>query len=694
METKSREDHISILANSIIESIKESEFRWDIFFNKWYKESGNPYFFLFRKNLSVTNLQFTELFSLLTNNTKSSYNSEKSIKLIFQSTSHVRNSFEKAINSLLEGYSEGDYKMVEDFSILYLDVFSKTIPVDLFFGSCAVFLTPTLDIDLGSLVHQSGYIHSAGRQIYIRNIAKARKPEFIGTLENYVSRLESKSKTPFVVYSHEDFSGFDNSSKDLLEKGLNSNKIYLEKMSMGRYRLSSIVLELVNNKKIKEKIIVAESGSFREKHKFNRPNSTIWLISDKSISSGNIKFSGQTRYYICYEQLYKSESPFIIFDENKPAWKSHTTLPHSLTASLINIAQPIVQKGNIVDPFGGTGTTWLETLRLKVKNKVVSSDLSTLAKRLHEDNLKFFLLPKKDIELLIIHVKSKITSREFHRVLDGEDEILRQLKLDLKTEVDPFFKALRILNEIKEEQPNEENEYFFSEKMKSKIESLEYRTRLYFYLLLKSEIRYKVGIRRKAVKLSTAFIRSAEKFINQLEIFLKLKKTIYKYGPDNKPYTILGGKYSKLVVPSLLFSTLESHGKVMTKQVFSNQNAIDLKPKSNSLIICDPPYGFNTTEDDAGLALLYSNFLDRAIDSLLPHGQLIMCVPAESYTGRDLPYCTSSDIISRQILLKTEEKNRFAYIPAKSLPNHEFFAPYYWEADKALRRAIIHFYIL
>jgi tRNA G10 N-methylase Trm11 len=125
--------------------------------------------------------------------------------------------------------------------------------------------------------------------------------------------------------------------------------------------------------------------------------------------------------------------------------------------------------------------------------------------------------------------------------------------------------------------------------------------------------------------------------------------------------------------------------------LLSSFDARNLHPDSIDLIICDPPYGFNTTEDDGKLADLYSEFIDKAISSLRRQGQLIICLPGESYTGRNLAYCTKSDLVSRQIILKAHQQGRIAYRPAQSLP-YSFTAPYYWELERALRRTILHFY--
>ena len=79
--------------------------------------------------------------------------------------------------------------------------------------------------------------------------------------------------------------------------------------------------------------------------------------------------------------------------------------------------------------------------------------------------------------------------------------------------------------------------------------------------------------------------------------------------------------------------------------------------------------------------------------ALKRNGQLIICLPGESYTGKPLPYCTRSDLVSRQIILTAIKCKRKVYKQVESLPLTTLYAPYYWEADKALRRTILHFHL-
>ena len=102
--------------------------------------------------------------------------------------------------------------------------------------------------------------------------------------------------------------------------------------------------------------------------------------------------------YICYEQHYKNENPFHLFDEDKVGWIDHTTIPHTLAGAMINITRPWPDQRSvrIADPFSGSGTFWLEAIKLP-KTKVYCSDLNPAAGVMTADNLSFFRASQKQL---------------------------------------------------------------------------------------------------------------------------------------------------------------------------------------------------------------------------------------------------------------------------------------------------------
>ncbi|WP_394245643.1 TRM11 family methyltransferase [Vibrio astriarenae] len=689
-----------VLHKCIINSIDEEkrEFDWGKFFNSWFREHGQPCFFLFKKHLGVTNLQAVELLSLIRTHSSVNYNIDYKPEIMFHSTEQVKDSLVETINSVLDSKKEFREQAILDFVSEYFEVLSSIVTVDLFYCSAAVAIPPGIKVDLNKVCVDSGYIHSAGRSVYIRNLKKARSHEFNDRLDDYINKYsnfnENERRIPFVVYAHEDFSGYDNTAKDQIKRGIDSTKLYLEKMSMGSFRLTEIVEDL---RKTRSHVFdIPTPGSYKDRHNFY-PEKTLWLISERSLSRTNPTNLGRERFYICYEQTVKNESPFYYFDEDKPAWKSHTTLPHSLTAALINITRPIRGDAVYCDPFGGTGTTWLEAKRIDLTTKVYSSDISPIGKLMVEDNLKFFKLTTDQIDVIrntlsdlkTNHLRSRVNRHEDQ----GQNEIQFEGFSSDSSEL-KYHKALSYIKELESEQPNEEQEYTFTHDFVERISSEIFIVRVMFYIGLRAKFRFLGGYKRNSTEFSKAFIDSLSQLLNEIELLYETRleiEAISEVMDDGKYYQVRG-KYSPKVI-SPIFSDTSGIENEINDFVFI-KDARELEPSSIDVIICDPPYGFNTTEDRSELISLYSMFLENAIKAIKKNGHLIICLPAESYTGRDLPYCTRADLVINQVLSKAKKLGREVYTPGSSVPTKGILPPYYWEAERALRREILHFRLI
>lgn len=668
-----------VLKDCIVNSIEKKEFKWDKFFEAWFRKNGTPLFFLFKKNLGVTNLQYVELFQLINSNIKNGPN-----KLFFYKAEHVRETFSELLESVIQSIQNSDSKELDNFIETYSSVFEHTVSVDLFYNSTSIFLPPGTKINLDKVVFESGYIHSAGTSIYIRNIKKSNKKAFKENLRNEI--VKNKESIPFVIYSHEDFSDFDKESSDQIEKGIDQCKIYIDKMNMGTHRLSQIIDEISNESPFQEKLISPKPGNYKEQHKF-KSSESIWLISDRGISGGSIKYPGQSRFYICYKQQYKNESHYYFFDENKPAWKSHTTLPHSLTASLINTSRPHDHGVVICDPFGGTATTYLESKRIEKNTKCITSDYSKIINLLLSDNINIFNFDQNKLELIIKEIKS--SKEQLEKSSAGNYELFDS------SFHNNYTQAKELINELKNRFPSEENEYCFEEEFINKLSNLTIDARIIFYIALRATLRFNNSLKRKAMKFEDGYKKSADKLISEITKLIKLKTEIEEnihHEEDN--HIQVKGKYSLKLIPKNLFSTNYFNHSQIQKDVIAGRDARELEKNSIDVIICDPPYGFNTQEEIHELSQLYSEFIEQSLLALKHGGQLIICLPAESYTGKDLPYCTRMDIISRLVLIKAMNNGKKIVKHASSLPLKEFEPPYYWESDKALRRGILHFRVM
>lgn len=691
------------LQRKIVSCIEESidpntqDFQWDRFFQKWFRDQGTALLFLFRRHLGVTNAQYVELFSLLSTHADltNGGNSRGRQELLFHTTSQVRSLVVESVNSLLDVSKKERTARLYEFAALYADIFSSSVVVDMFYCSCATFLPPGVTLRLRDLVAEASYIHSAGESIFVRKVSKSRKQHLKENIKAYVGKLgKSELPIPFIVYSHEDFSDHDRSAGDSLRRGINYTKIYFEKANMAAFSLPQIVDELRSS--FAGRLTIPEAGPYTEVHSFNS-SQTIWLLTDRAISTGDARNWGRKRYYLCYAQKFKNENPFVFFDEDKPAWKSHTTLPHTLTGALLNIARFShsgrndlrVSRFELCDPFGGSGTTWLEYKRLGISSTIESSDISPLAPLLLQDNLRFFL--QSADQLVGMQKLLEESTSDMDWLAEGEDGQAAQRQFDFGLRND-YFKAMEFLNKLKASQPDESQEYSFDATFVEDLAASSFLTRLTFYVLLRAQLRFQSGYRRGAIRFTTAFKKSLRALLDQTTHLLELRRSVEQSSRSNGELIEFQDTYSRAVLTPFMNQDLGVLQGELNEE-FTVKDARKLEPNSLDVIICDPPYGFNTSEDQALLASLYSEFLDSAISALKNHGQLLICLPAESYTGRDLPYCTRSEVVVNQVLLKAEEQDRELYLPAKNLPDHLFSPPYYWEAERALRRIILHFYV-
>lgn len=688
-----------LLAECIEQSLAEDtyDFQWDTFFRLWFREHGSPYFFLFKRNLGVTNTQYVELLSLLQLHSRDSVNSQRKHQLLFHTTEQVKAAVVDAINMLLEASTENRRERADRFAATYAEVFASTVAVDMFYCSCAAFLPPGLEADLVQICADAGYLHSAGHSIFVRNIKKARKKDFDQSISRYLEDVPNDElPIPFVVYAHEDFSGYDKDAHEQINRGIEHTKLYLEKMNMGSYRLSQIVHGM--RTEYSGRLEIPNPGPYDENQKFCSPIRTLWLISDRSISRTNPTTAGNERYYICYEQTIKNDNPFFFFDENKPAWKSHTTLPHSLTAALLNTTRPIPDNAAICDPFGGTGTTWFEVKRLALDSTIRCSDLSPATPLMVQDNLKFFLMGAEDLlnlsrTLIEIHDTVKASKKG----ADKNSSPWTQGELDFPpgpgghSVADVYLDAISLLNELRKDQPRQDQEFNLSIDFVVRLSSLTTITRFLFYVALRAELRFQGGYKRGSVTFEKAFCDSLFELIGQIEKLIEVRKAAQTVGSDpDSRFLTYQSAYSPAVVPMAILQSFDDFQKSFNTEIFVSDACL-LPNNSLDVIICDPPYGFNTTEDQSNLADLYSRFLDAALLAVRDNGHLIICLPAESYTGRDLPYCTRADLITNQVLTKAQALGKMIFLPANSIPTRLFTPPYYWEAERALRRVILHF---
>lgn len=664
------------------------------FFRVWMKQRGHAFFFLFKKNLNVTNIQFAELLALVSCHTTNQHNPEYARSLQFVSSKD----FGTTVQSLTEAFpaagasnDERSARVAE----LYASLLQNTVVVDPFHGSCSIYLPPHLHLDLRAVCGLSGYVHSCGRNVFVRNINKATKSHFFEALRRYLKRYPRGSKRIFfTVYAHEDFTEFDDEWRPDLRDGLDDIKIHVDKFFMGGEHLVEVLRSI--RSEFEGQLAIPDPGDFRSQHQRLRKEAdidqdrTMWLITDYGVSSQNVHRSDD-RYFICYDQLYDNKNPFQVFDENKPAWFEHTTTPHTLIAAMINVTIPYLPSQAIViaDPFVGTGTTWIEGFKYP-QLKFRASDASDIACRAARDNAIFFAMDDQSVRKLattLIHVAKKLEGAERRNGL-SHHQIL----------VSNEAQAESLANQIRG-WANERTNSLDKKAASILAGEDEFLNRILFYIVLRTNKRHAPGLRRGTEEWGKAFAREACALSSQMNRLAGVKVRAANVLEEAGALIEYPGGYSRSVTLSLTrLSDCAGESDEIAPPRLMDARELGKKADDSStydVVVTDPPYGFNTDEGHEHLAALYSAILRASIAALKPDGQLVICLPERSSIGKIPMAFTQKNIVTHQVLALANEANKEVLVPARSMPGTGalFGPPFYWASERALHRSILHFRI-
>ena len=665
-------------------------FNVSTFFDTWFRTHGTPLFFLFKKNLKVTNIQFAELLALI--RTYARDTERNRIDVRFVSSKDFSGTVQQMVDTFRRDHDtdKGTWKAIAG---LYQDMLSRLVCVDTYFGSCAVFLPPGIKISLVDVCFRSGYIHSCGYNVFMRNTYKAKKDLFISRLRaHHDKHIGVNRRVLLRVYCHEDFTPYDRSLENALHAGLDDIKLHIGKTYMGESSLLEVLEEL--NDECSDRFIIPAPGDFHDSEKLlsqhpERVQSRcLFLIVDHGIGADRRQPSNH-HYFICYDQLYINDSQLHLFDENKPAWIDHTTIPHTLVGAMINITRPQWPDKTVMlcDPFVGTGTTWLEAIKDHPKVTAVCQDASPFAPLLALNNIQFFALGLDDL------VRCKDTLEDATAIALRDEQ---QQEFEFGGMLPSVQKQLRIAKGLCERsfQGYEAELHVVHELAESDL-----ITSIFYYIWRRATVRHAPAVRRGAEDLRQAFISETRTMCYQISELISLRKSEQRPVLDIEMEEevehydlrkLFRGTYSTACSVDLTHKYLIG----LLRDNVTVRKVERLPPyEKYHVIVADPPYGFNTTEDALVLARTYHGFINRAIDCLHENGQLVLSLPDWSHTGRQLPYFTLKQIVAQQVLIAAEEKGREVLTNATAAPSEIglFRAPYYWESERALRRAILHF---
>ncbi len=694
----------AILQKLLESAFENGQFSPERFFKSWFEQEGKSYYFLFRKNLKVTNIQFSELLVLISDYMYCSTGNAAVKHCQFMST----DSFKRVIKELVEEFCNANdtyQEACQAIAELYGGILGKTIAVETLYGSCAVFLPPKLEIELKSICAFSGYIHSCGKNVFLQHVDKTRKEDLFAAIKlQYLPDVESGRKGLFIVYAHEDFDKYDRAEQDMLRNGLDAVKIHIEKFYMGKERLSAVINEA--RKKFAQTVVIPYPGNYRTRHDEAVANDeidrrrTLWLLVDTAVDVAHMQ-RGDARYYIAYEQLWKNKNPHHIFDEDKPAWISQTTIPHTLMGAMLNITRPFLrmswQQVSFADPFGGSGTSLMEA---HGPNGVLFqlSDIHLGTPLLVADNQAFFRLGIRELEAIramlvslgnspLIDVDIPVPLADLES--SGEPGRPVQMEIDLDDSANLVYRwAIDVLDDVAKNY--ESIGVVLSEDVIAKLKSAGLRNRIVFYVALRALVRNRGAWDRKSKTWSHAFfaeLHELVELIKRLEKLLSCQELVIKTC-SNDDVLVFQDTYSYGVSKQMANS---QEGTVHV----TVQDAKHMPADCFDVIVTDPPYGFNTDEDCAEIATLYVKAIPAMIKSLRPNGQIVLCLPDQTFTGRTAASFIHKEFVLAQFRLCASKMGReLVELDVGGPLPHVYSPPYTWESEKALRRAIIHLRIL
>jgi hypothetical protein len=666
----------------------------------WFWRISRAYCFVFKKNLRITNIQVAELFSLVRSHVHSTVIDSdlrfSSIPAFDKQLSRFMETFGSDVPNIEESLNSGAEKIVNS----YADYFANLALIDLHFGSCILSIPPLYSIDLEGICYLSGYIHSCGPCIYARDIYHSRYDRFLRHLSSYINTIKQRSMPIlFRPYSHEDFTKHDRDQEDDLASGLDELKLYSTKQYVGDFVVAAMVEKLRQEDSLTGKLIVAKPGhSGLDKRLVGHvdPNRTFWLIIDRPlvpfdekhpVSFAVSQYPGNRHTLICYDQELLNENPFHVFDENKPGWYDHTTIPHTLMGAMINITRPYWPSGRPVklcDPFSGGGTAWLESCKF---NEVdfTGFDIEPLSKVVSSDNIAFFSQPLND--LIKIHSSIKkawdnyvTPPKELDEVEEWNNSPEKKLLDWAENELTHLLGQCGVDNMV------------FSTEAIQRLRAAEVPPlgRLLFYTMLKGQRRFSAALQTGQITRNEVVAKELDRLRKQIGRFMAIRTRLSKEPLESHgSRAVFLGKYSKAC--TLSPSWLGGKGDNCPLST----RAIDEMSEEGiyDVIVTDPPYGFNTHENIEKLMVVYKQGLENIIRALAPNGQLVIALPDWSHTGRRIPAFAFKEFVIYNVLQMAKRQKREAYQASAHLPRLSVntLPPYYWESERALRRAILHF---
>lgn len=656
--------------------------------NGVFAQPRRKYAFLFNQNARRTNMQLAEFISLIRQHIYVSDTRTKQSEIEFTTFEEIK-TFLTEVISHTNGECDKDFSSFVDEITLFLN---DKIIIEAHYGTASVFLPPHIDLDIALVCGESGYIHSCGDLLLLRNAEKVTESMFKDAILECINDFRTEEDRFLLVpYCHEDFTHLDRESSPFLQHGLDDVKIHISKAYMGATKLYDL-LEQIGEEQQSD-LAIAPAGNFKKSSEAfqeafpDKIQNTIFLISDSDLVPGS-RFPGSKKFYVLYLQQYKNNNVYHLYDENKPGWASHTTLPHSLAGSMVSIARPWFKEGGkpkIADPFGGSGTVFFEAQKISGID-CQSSDQAPIFQFTIEDNAKFFNLDRESLKKL----RDELSGFLNLNAISVDPTAARSRKET------PEQRLIRVVDVVRKWSGVCNDNFLSLEKgdLDDGFRDLgdNQADRLLAYVGLRASVRGLTDISRQTASWPTFFNRELSQLLVQIDNELTWLGNARSH-PHNSQMLLSRSAYSDSTRPRP--PEIRHHDLLKTLH-FDQADVINMPKDTYDAIITDPPYGFNTDEDYWPMAAFVRKMIDAMVLALKSEGgQLILAAPQMSFSGKGIMPFVRSDYLSREIVRACARLGRECVKPSVVLPASlsRLQPPYYWVAEKTLERRILHFWI-
>ena len=481
---------------------------------------------------------------------------------------------------------------------------------------------------------------------------------------------------------------------------------------------------------------------------------SAFLFVDRPIDGAEATKSTQ-RYFVCFIQEFRNAHQLFEIDESKPGWTQPVTLPHTLSAAMYNIARGELRKASrsisILDPFFGCGTTYFEAARRREKITFHAFDLYDPNRIAFETNCEFLsLTPEKkeklaqDIASLIAPVTPEAAWSDQRAAIEnvrksGDYSLhsnigipLARLRTERKKSndidfVQKFQMAVAVAEDLFGSALDEVDRqgwsfgalrnissFTFPPDAIEQLRLLSFEERLLFFVCWKSFISnlyqfYAAKGNRHEVITQVVLGELGKLHFRIGRLLLIEKPTLVE---SRESFDLARGMYSIKTRSRFLphddriqyeIADIRDLAKKY-KSKRKNDGKKDLE--KYDIVISDPPYGFNVSIHDKDLTIpeIYTSFIDLSLRAVKNGGQVIFCVPVQPMNGQPLPFYMTADFIVKQFLLSARNANKKLRVPVSgplvagqtsgiASAADQFLTPYYWESERALRRAVVHFQV-